>query len=101
MRIEMATAACLGTQTIGEFDDPVCVIYGRSNSDRAAHGKAARREDIHLIIWVVRYTLSLSTSLTTILKLCRQQVWAQIARRIRPDSRPQEEWRTRGNTAIP
>lgn len=55
MRIEMATAAGSRTMFVAELSEPVTVIYGRSNSDRASYGTAARREDAHLLAWLGRW----------------------------------------------
>ena len=48
MRNEMAVASARGSRSVAEFAEPVSIIYGRSNSDRAAHGKRERKEDMHL-----------------------------------------------------
>jgi len=55
MRIEMATALASSNNFVAEFDSPVSVIYGRSDSDRASYGAAARSEDRHLALWAARY----------------------------------------------
>ena len=55
MRIEMATAAALNTRFVEEFPEPISIIYGRPNSDRASYGRAARREDWHLLIHLLGY----------------------------------------------
>ena len=49
MRIEMAIAAQPCAKTVAEFREPVSIIYGRANSDRASYGRAARWEDLHLL----------------------------------------------------
>ena len=55
MRIEMAIAAAPPTTHVQEFAEPVSIIYGRSNSDRANYGTAARKEDVHLAAWLAQY----------------------------------------------
>lgn len=55
MRIEMAVAAASCNRFVAEFPEPVSIIYGRSNSDRAAYGRSARKEDLHLAAWLTRY----------------------------------------------
>ena len=57
MRIELATASAVNNLYVAEFKEPVSIIYGRPNSDRSTYGAAARIEDRHLAIWLVRYQL--------------------------------------------
>ena len=54
MRIEMAIAAQPCTRKVAEFAEPVSIIYGRSDSDRASYGRAARIEDAHLLALMTR-----------------------------------------------
>lgn len=54
MRIEMAIAAQPNVVHVAEFSEPVSIIYGRSNSDRASYGRSARKEDLHLIALLAR-----------------------------------------------
>ena len=56
MRIEMETAADTGNVAVAEFAEPVSIIYGRPNSDRASYGRSARWEDLHLAAWLARYS---------------------------------------------
>jgi hypothetical protein len=56
MRIEMATALTSRNDFVTEFDQPVSVIYGRPDSDRASYGSAARAQDVHLAAWAARYS---------------------------------------------
>ncbi len=51
----MAIAAAPPTTHVEEFPEPVSIIYGRSNSDRASYGRAARKEDAHLAAWLAQY----------------------------------------------
>ena len=92
MRIEMAIAAQPCTQYVAEFAEPVSIIYGRSNSDRASYGRAARLEDAHLLAVMTKramasprhgpdFTRALTHALT---KRKRASV---------------EEWRVRGHVA--
>ena len=55
MRIEMATAATPNNTTVEEFAEPISIIYGRPNSDRANYARTARHEDLHLIVWLAQY----------------------------------------------
>jgi hypothetical protein len=58
MRIELATALSAGVPRVSELEQPIAVIYGRSNSDRANYAKTARREDLDLALrfmpWIQR-----------------------------------------------
>lgn len=91
MRIEMAIASVPSTRFVAEFATPVCIIYGRSNSDRASYGSAARREDAHLMAWLTRYGVSHPSALPTLARGVLGVLGAYGRR-----SLPQEEWRVRG-----
>jgi hypothetical protein len=100
MRIEMAIAAAPPNRFVQEFAQPISVIYGRPNSDRASYGAAARREDLHLARWLGQYLRrhpgewkdALQASGATAASYARSLLLAR--------GRPQEEWRVRG-TVIP
>lgn len=96
MRIEMAIASAPGTLTVEEFPEPITFIYGRADSDRASYGKAARREDIHLVLRLLRYgahnpsslpALASSTAGAGVRSALSSLGWASL---------PSEEWRSRG-----
>jgi len=57
MRIEMAMAAAPCNHHVVEFPEPIVIIYGRPNSDRANYAKTARREDVHLVAWLLQYAV--------------------------------------------
>jgi hypothetical protein len=90
MRIEMATAAATCNKYVAEFPTPVSIIYGRSNSDRASYGAAARNQDLHLLTTILRRTINEPStpvkSLTMILKAAKAK---------RSTSRVTEDWRVR------
>jgi hypothetical protein len=92
MRIEMATAATRVNHTIREFPSPVSIIYGRSNSDRASYGKVARKEDIHLMRWLLRYARSEVGAVPDVVGILTDAATARISRK----PQPAEEWRVRG-----
>ena len=96
MRIEMATAAGTGTKFVQELPQPISVIYGRSNSDRASYGNAARKEDSHLIRWLLRYAKANPTQWGNVITLIAQQTIALSKRKVTKAPAPQEEWRVRG-----
>lgn len=62
MRIEMAIAATTCNNQVAEFPTPISIIYGRSNSDRATYGTKARKEDLHLLITMLKRTRSQATT---------------------------------------
>ncbi len=96
MRIEMAIAAATANAYVEEFLEPVSIIYGRSNSDRASYGKAARSEDMHLIGWLARHSVAhpeqAGTAAGGVMAAVTQAVSAAVGR----GSLPSEEWRVRG-----
>ena len=51
----MGTASGTNTAKVSEFAEPINMIYGRSNSDRASYGNAARSEDIHPIRYLWKH----------------------------------------------
>jgi hypothetical protein len=89
MRIEMAIAAQPHITTVAEFAEPISIIYGRSNSDRASYGRAARREDLHLISILARRSLKNPSEISSYLSAATNTV--------NPRRQPAaEEWRVRG-----
>jgi len=97
MRIEMAAVATPSTTHVEEFPEPVSIIYGRSNSDRASYGRAARREDVHLVMWLGRYAIHHPGALPT-LGMGYSHVIANYAKALATRSAlPAEEWRVRGS----
>ena len=96
MRIEMAIASAPGITAVEEFSEPVSIIYGRSNSDRASYGKAARREDAHLAAWLLRYSaVHPSAALPLTRALAHSAAIAGLSAIGRREL-PVEEWRVRG-----
>lgn len=92
MRIEMAVAASQGTNFVAEFPTPVSIIYGRSNSDRASYGSEARKEDVHLMRWLMRYSMKHPGAIPNVTGILADAARARIARQ----EPAQEEWRVRG-----
>jgi hypothetical protein len=95
MRIEMATALGRNTQFVEELKEPVSIIYGRSNSDRATYGNAARKEDVHLLAWISRYAAKHPKALTDLVGITTAQISRQWRQKFRGVSPAQEEWRVR------
>lgn len=96
MRIEMATAAGSQTTHVSEFSAPISVIYGRSNSDRASYGSAARKEDVHLIRYLMRHAAKHPKEYGPLIAMFGQQGLHLGANRILKKPMPKEEWRVRG-----
>lgn len=99
MRIEMATAAGPRTSYIEEFAEPVSVIYGRSNSDRAAYGRAARREDFHLAATLARRWGHNPHEIAPVIGALGSTAAAYAKVVFGRGHLPAEEWRVRGQVA--
>ncbi len=95
MRIEMATALGMKTHYVEELTEPVSIIYGRSNSDRATYGNAARKEDIHLMAWIARYATKHPTAVGDLIAISVGQVKRQWLQKIAKQAPIEEEWRVR------
>jgi len=95
MRIEMATALGRSTEFVEELEEPVSIIYGRSNSDRATYGNAARKEDIHLLAWIARYGSTHPKAINDLFRITTGQVRRQWWQRFRGAKPAREEWRVR------
>ncbi len=96
MRIEMAVASARGSRSVAEFSEPVSIIYGRSNSDRAAYGKRARKEDMHLATWLARYSLRHPRAAKSLAMATLIAAGSTIAAAAGMKDLPTEEWRVRG-----
>ncbi len=96
MRIEMAMAAAPSNTHVVELPEPIVIIYGRPNSDRANYAKTARREDIHLIAWLLQYSLRHPSTLPHFARAAAG-VTASYARVLTGrGSLPAEDWVVRG-----
>jgi hypothetical protein len=91
MRIEMAIAAQPCTRMVAEFSEPVSIIYGRADSDRASYGRAARWEDLHL--------LGLLTKRSFANKGERNHYVNFFSRNLSSLGQASEEWRVRDHVA--
>lgn len=96
MRIEMAIAAAPPTTFVEEFAEPVSIIYGRSDSDRASYGKAARKEDLHLAAWLAQYVRRHPDEWTSLVSAAASVAETYGTALLRRTGLPQEEWRVRG-----
>jgi len=96
MRIEMAIASAPGITTVEEFPEPISIIYGRANSDRASYGKSARREDAHLAAWLLRYSAAHPTSFLPLAGALSRAAVNAGRSAVGAGELPAEEWRVRG-----
>lgn len=95
MRIEMTIAASGRTKYVAEFPEPVVIIYGRADSDRASYGKAARAQDLHVAQWLLRYAKGSPAALTSVGGMISSVGARRLLERLRNLSPPREEWRVR------
>jgi len=68
MRIEMAVASATCNTQVAEFPEPISIIYGRPNSDRASYGSSARKEDKHLVLWLARFAVAHPSSIPSLIR---------------------------------
>lgn len=97
MRIEMSIAASRHNLRVEEFHSPIAIIYGRSNSDRSNYSQVARREDIHIGLWMARYVLAHPSQVLRFVALAQKMLSSMIWSRFRPRRAKAEEWRVRGS----
>jgi len=95
MRIEMATASVTSVTAVEEFSEPIAVIYTRSDSDRASYGPSARREDRHLAIWLLHYSLRHPRSAPLLVGSLTRTALRGFAHAVGVSRPPSEEWRVR------
>ena len=96
MRIEMATASAPNNVRVAEFNQPVSIIYGRSNSDRSNYSTTARKEDLHLVIWLTKYELRHPNAIPVLVKAAAAvtALWTRVL--IGKAQLPDERWVVRG-----
>ena len=95
MRIEMAIAAAPPNAWVQEMPTPISIIYGRSNSDRASYGSAARKEDVHLVAWLSRHVAKHPAAVVPLTKAAAEVSWQHAKRLAKKTPLPEEEWKTR------
>ena len=98
MRIEMATAATANNTRVQEFSEPISIIFGRPDSDRANYAKTARREDLHLVAWLAQYGAHHPSSLPALTGATAKVTAACTRILIKRGERPSENWVVRGTT---
>lgn len=92
MRIEMATALASSAKVVTEFPEPLTIVYGRSNSDRAAYGSAARAQDGDLVRRILRYVRRDERAARHLPGIVLSGLGAVLP----GGGAPAEEWRVRG-----
>ena len=93
MRIEMATLLHPSSVHVVEPSQPLTIIYGRSDSDRANYGRSARREDLDLAWRIVAYGLAHPLRALIVLPSLMVLAYRRIWRLLRRRPEPREEWR--------
>ncbi len=93
MRMEMTLTTTRGALLITELSEPITIVYGRADSDRATiPSMHARADDRHLLRWLTRYatfTPRAKTRLaTTVAKLATLRARVAIGKA----SMPAEDW---------
>ena len=96
MRIEMAIASAPPTTHVEEFPEPISIIYGRANSDRASYGRAARKEDVHLAAWLAQYVRRHPGEWSSLAGTGVDVVSMYAKAAVTRTGLPEEEWRVRG-----
>ncbi len=57
MRMEMTLTTSPNIEYVTELPEPITIVYGRADSDRATIPRRdAVRDDRHLLLWLTRYT---------------------------------------------
>ncbi len=95
MRIEMAIAAAPSNAWVEELPSPISIIYGRANSDRASYGRAARKEDVHLVAWLGRHAVAHPEAVRYLTRAAAEVGWNHAKRLATGVPLPSEYWSTR------
>jgi hypothetical protein len=92
MRIEMAVATATCNLFVEELSEPVSIVYGRPDSDRASYGSAARKEDVHLLAWLARYAIANPSSIPSLARGAMGVTGAYLKALMGLSDRVEEEW---------
>jgi hypothetical protein len=95
MRIEMATAAAPHNLTVAEFPEPVVITYGCAASDRTKYAKVARKDDRHMIAWLMRYIASHPSAALPTARAASKVLSSYARHALGKGSLPAEDWRYR------
>ena len=96
MRIEMAIASATCNTHVEEFPEPISIIYGRPNSDRASYGSAARKEDKHLLLWLARYGIAHPRSIPSLIGQSFSVGAQFLGLGMKAETTVEEDWVVRG-----
>jgi hypothetical protein len=95
MRIEMATAAAPHNLTVAEFPQPVVITYGCEASDRTKYAKVARKDDRHMIAWLLRYMAAHPSATLPTSRAAVKVARSYFDYLVRKKPLPAEDWRFR------
>jgi hypothetical protein len=93
MRIEMATAAAPKNHFVQEFNTPVIITYGCEASDRTKYAAVARKDDKHLVAWLMNYTTKHPKAVITLAGSAVKVLGNHARARINKKELPGEDWR--------
>jgi hypothetical protein len=93
MRIEMATAAAPHNQWVEEFTTPVIITYGCEASDRTKYAAVARKDDKHLIAWLLNYSAKHPNALVPLTTSAVKVLGNHVRARLGKGDLPSEDWR--------
>lgn len=93
MRIEMATAAAPHNQYVQEFNTPVIITYGCEASDRTKYAAVARKDDKHLIAWLLNYSAQHPRAIVTFTGSALKVFGNHARARFGKGQLPGEDWR--------
>lgn len=95
MRIEMATAAAPHNLVVAEFPEPVVITYGCEVSDRTKYAKVARKDDRHMVIWLLRYIAAHPSAALPTTRAALRVMGSYLNHALRKKPLPAEDWRFR------
>jgi hypothetical protein len=94
-RIEMVAAAARHHSFVEEFTEPVVISYGRPNSARTQFDAIARKDDLHLMAWLVAYVAKYPSAVWPLLRAGNSVMRSYARRLTRRGNLPSEDWRFR------
>ena len=97
MRIEMATAAAPVNRFVEEFPEPLVITYTSVGSDRTTYAAVARRDDAHLMAWLINYLLHHPTGTLPLLRTATAVSIQRVKQAVTKSPSIGEDWRRREN----
>ena len=95
MRIEMATAAAPNNLYVEEFAEPVVTTHTSSTTDRTTYAAVARKDDAHMIAWLVRYAMRRPSSIPPTIRAAYTIAFRKIYQKFGKANAVTESWRCR------